>query len=280
MFEPLETFFKSASKCPQSVKRFFDDETALFWLKFVEAQLSISNKYILKSESKDVASFEVAAEMQSLRDVVERRKIENYIPYEAQIVFRNFMPEIQKTIQTYIKTFYSSLSDYIEKWSKSLDGTEIFSWMQLIATPDWEKNVVPAAEFLLKHQPLASIKMDELYDEHTLLQQYAKKGLSRWEAIALPTEGRWLELLKSLKEEHRAIPGTSTEVERLFSIIKDVWGPQEGCLDPKTLEAHLDIKFNCKKSCSEFFNAVKSDKKLLFQVQGGEKYKNVGVSQH
>ena len=29
---------------------------------------------------------------------------------------------------------------------------------------------------------------------------------------------------------------------------------------------------------SEFFNAVKSDKKLLSQVQGGEKYKNVGDS--
>lgn len=158
-------------------------------------------------------------------------------------------------------------------------------------TPDWEKNVVPAAEFVLKHHPLASIKMDELYDEHTLLQQYVDKSLGRW--VALPTEGRWLELLKSLNEEHRAIPnfsmlaqyalaipGTSTEVERLFSIIKDVWGPQEGHLDPKTLEARLNIKFNSKKSCSEYFNDVKSNKRLLSQVQGGEKYKNVGDSQH
>jgi hypothetical protein len=91
----------------------------------------------------------------------------------------------------------------------------------------------------LKHQPLAFIKMDELYDEHTHLQQYVDKSLGRREAIALPTEGRWLELLKSLNKEHRpipnfstlaqyalSIPGTSTEVESLFSIIKDVWGPQ------------------------------------------------------
>jgi hAT family C-terminal dimerisation region len=133
--------------------------------------------------------------------------------------------------------------------------------------------------------------MDELYDEHTLLQQYVDKSLGRW--VALPTEGRWLELLKSLNEEHRAIPnfsmlaqyalaipGTSTEVERLFSIIKDVWGPQEGHLDPKTLEARLNIKFHSKKSCSKYFNDMKSNKKLLSQVQGGEKYKNVGDSQH
>lgn len=133
--------------------------------------------------------------------------------------------------------------------------------------------------------------MDELYDEYTFLQQYVGKSLSRWEAIALPTEKRRLELLKSLKEEHRPIPnfstlaqyalanpGTSTEVERLFSVITNVWGPEKGRLDPKTLEAQLDVKFNCKKSCSEFFNAVKSDKKLLSQVQGSEKYKNVGDS--
>lgn len=149
MFEPLKTFFKTASNCPRTVKRFFDDETALFWLKFVEAQLSVSNKYVLKSETSDVASFEVAAEMQNLREVVERRKNDNYIPYEAQIVFREFTAEIQEAIRTYIKTFYSSLGDYIEKWSKSLDGTEIFSWMQLIATPDWENNVVPAAIFFV-----------------------------------------------------------------------------------------------------------------------------------
>ena len=29
--------------------------------------------------------------------------------------------------------------------------------------------------------------------------------------------------------------------------------PHEGQMDPKTLEAHIDIKFNCKKSCSELF---------------------------
>lgn len=125
----------------------FKLETALFWLKFVEAQLTISNKYVLKSESKDVASFEVAAEMQSLREVVERRKNENYIPYEAQIVYREITYESQEAIQTCIKMFYSSLAEYIEKWSKSFDGTEIFSWMRLITTPDWEKNLVPAAEF-------------------------------------------------------------------------------------------------------------------------------------
>ena len=133
-----------------------------------------------------------------------------------------------------------------------------------------------AAEFVLKHQPLAYIKMGELYDEHTPFPAICRKepgqlrsnriinGRSLAWAVKV-TKGRTPTDLEFL--DTCAIPGTSTEVERLFSLIKDVWGTQEGHLDLKTLEAHLEIKFNCKKSCSEFFDAVKSNKKLLSQVQ-------------
>jgi hypothetical protein len=53
-------------------------------------------------------------------------------------------------------------------------------------------------------------------------------------------ENRWCEILKNLKEQHQAIPnfsllaqyalanpGTSAQVERLFSIIKEVWEPKK-----------------------------------------------------
>jgi hypothetical protein len=64
-------------------------------------------------------------------------------------------------------------------------------------------------------------------------------------------ENRWCEILKNLREQHRAIPnfsyfakyalvipGSSAEVERLFSIIKEVWGPKKGQMNLNTLESH------------------------------------------
>ena len=72
-----------------------------------------------------------------------------------------------------------------------------------------------------------------------------------------------------------SIPGTSTEVERLFSIIKDVWGTEKGQMSASTLEAHLNGKFNCEQNSEEIYETIKSIKSLL--SQSAEKYnKNRG----
>lgn len=70
-----------------------------------------------------------------------------------------------------------------------------------------------------------------------------------------------------------AIPGSSTEVERLFSIIGNVWPPNKGKMKLATLEAELNVRFNSKMGCSEYFALIKNNKALLAQVQSGTKYK-------
>jgi hypothetical protein len=62
----------------------------------------------------------------------------------------------------------------------------------------------------------------------------------RWNEEKIPSETRWIEVFKILAQHNRplknmsllaqyafAIPGSSAEVERLFSIINDVWGPDK-----------------------------------------------------
>jgi hypothetical protein len=63
-----------------------------------------------------------------------------------------------------------------------------------------------------------------------------------------------------------ATPGTSAEVETLFSIIKHVWGSEKGQLSMNALEAHLEIKYNDAADCREFFNRVKGNKMMLSEV--------------
>lgn len=69
-----------------------------------------------------------------------------------------------------------------------------------------------------------------------------------------------------------SIPGTSAEVERLFSIINDIWTPEKGQLLKETLEAHLNIHMNSKLNCSEYYKSIKNNKNLLGKVQNAEKY--------
>lgn len=126
MFTPLKNFFESLSNAPANIKRFFDDETGLFWLKFAEAQLSISNEFVLKTESKKAASFEVAAEIEELRSIVSNRKQVQYIPPEAGVVLHDLSGDVQDLVKHFVNLFYGALEKYLEKWSRSLDGTEIF----------------------------------------------------------------------------------------------------------------------------------------------------------
>lgn len=126
---------------------------------------------------------------------------------------------------------------------------------------------------------------DVAFDENLLLQQFLRNNITRWNNEGISSELRWIETLKAFNNEGRpinqistlvkyayAIPGTSTTVERLFSMIKDVWGPEKGQMHLSTLEAVLTIKVNSNLGCMEYYSSIKNNKKLLAQVQSGDKY--------
>lgn len=157
-----------------------------------------------------MAAFEVAAVLKDLRDIIKKRKEVNRIPYESNVLLKNLPYNDQASIQEDVKLFYTSLSDYLEKWSRSLDGAEIYSWMKFVVVPNFEKDIEPAATFILEHHPAADLEMEQLFDEFSLLEQYTNlyinTNLSRWASEGLSTENRWLEMLKCLREQSRPTP--------------------------------------------------------------------------
>ena len=68
------------------------------------------------------------------------------------------------------------------------------------------------------------------------------------------------------------IPGTSTEVECIFSVIFNTWTAEKGQMTLATLEAILNIKFNSEMTCAEFYKANKNDKDMFIEVFSNEKY--------
>lgn len=68
-----------------------------------------------------------------------------------------------------------------------------------------------------------------------------------------------------------ALPGTTAEIEQLFSVINNVFCPEKGQMNLATLEAILDEKFDSNLTCQEFYNSVKTDKVLLEKVLRLEK---------
>ena len=71
-----------------------------------------------------------------------------------------------------------------------------------------------------------------------------------------------------------ALAGTSTEVERVFSLIKQIWSDQRSRLDLKTVDALLSIQFNSEMTCREFYETIKKDSIFLDKAHSNNKYDN------
>lgn len=137
----MKAYFKTAESCPVAVSRFFRDSTSIFWLHFIDSQLQLSNESILKVESSKSSAFEIAAEIRLLNGKVSNRKNLMFIPPKAKVELMEpkMSHEKQVEVKKFVVQFYLALHKYLELWSKSLDGTEVFDWMNLNEAPAWSK---------------------------------------------------------------------------------------------------------------------------------------------
>jgi hypothetical protein len=283
MFQPLKEYFQKEENAPETVVNFLTGETSLFWLTFLENQLELSNETILKIENSHGSAFEVAEEISVLESKVKNRKERRFIPSTARQHFKNFSEDLQRQLNFTIEKFYWGLNDYTIRWSQSLDGTGVFSWLNLVGFPLWNK-IEASIEFTNKITG-GKINGDKLFDEITMIKDFVHENSAIWNQEEISNQEKWLRIIKRCKDIERpvvqlslllefafCVPGTSTEVERLFSIINDTWGSDKSQMKLESVEASLNIQFNSHLSCLEFFEIIKNDKNLLEKVRKNQKY--------
>jgi hypothetical protein len=69
-----------------------------------------------------------------------------------------------------------------------------------------------------------------------------------------------------------SLPGTSAPVERVFSIMGNIWSAERGRLSVSTVKHLLNVKINSELSCCEFYDVIKTNKPFLKKVMSCEKY--------
>jgi hypothetical protein len=84
--------------------------------------------------------------------------------------------------------------------------------------------------------------------------------------------GAIINSLQNLVEFAFALPGTSAEVEREFSLINNIWDDNRENLALDTINAIVSIQYNSKKECVEFYNHIKTNQDLLKKISSVEKY--------
>lgn len=114
--------------------------------------------------------------------------------------------------------FYTSLSFCLEKWSKTLDGTEVFTWMALTAVPDWEPTVKPSLKYATERIGPGIIDGDLVFDELHMIQGLIQDKFSSWADSRATSEARWMDIVKTTKERFRPINALSSLVQYAFAI--------------------------------------------------------------
>lgn len=68
--------------------------------------------------------------------------------------------------------------------------------------------------------------------------------------------------------------GTSTEVERIFSLMNNIWDEGKSRLEIDILDAFLTVQQNSTMTCSEFYENIKNNDEFLKKTVAKDKYNN------
>ena len=99
----------------------------------------------------------------------------------------------------------------------------------------------------------------------------------------MPDKGadlKWVEFFKAtncsnlqkLIELVLSVPVSNAPVERLFSIMKNLWTDQRNRMCVELVEPELLVKTIYRMTCAEFYNFVLGQKPLLKAVRSNLKY--------
>lgn len=309
IYEGLKSYFlsDSASSCPQIIKEFFNNPANEAYMWFVHGALQIFQGTILQMEKNEISATEVSLKYSELKAKLEARRKNKFIPQMAKkklaVCTKNGVINSDE-FESQIDKFYIKCIEYLDLWSNSFEGADNFPWIINACNYELEwSQVEKSAEYInsvVTEKPATAtfINIDMLFDEVVQVNQALKKIKETLDSkkkmmidegkepdIDLKSAPLWVEVFQLLKlaenkcenfervlEFALSLPGTSAPVERVFSLMKNVWTPDRNRLSVEKVKAILSIKVNSDMSCTEFFEAIKDNSSLLKKVISSEKY--------
>lgn len=175
--------------------------------------------------------------------------------------------------------------EYITGWTAQFDHIMIFAWCALKKLPKWE-DIEASVTFMTSKNRFDRTHETELFDQLTYLKQYVtSEKIAMWTEKETPTDARWVECFQHFREQNiryehvktivsyiLCLPGTSASVERIFSLINDIWTTEKTRMLLSTLKDIVFVRYNIKMSCLGFFNFLKSQPQMIKAIGTEGKY--------
>lgn len=288
LYPALKSYFMSIEKCPTLIKNFFNNPETEFWLLFVHNVASLFHKTVLLIQSSEISALESLNIFKDLKQKIAARKEESYIP----IILKNMLKtedflDKQHTIEKHIFEFYLTAEEYLRQWENpDCQNLETFRWVLLQETPQFS-SIQPSLEVVSLNNSKIKIDEDGLFDETTCIKQYVtEKKIEEWQASNISVSCRWTEIFNFcvknklnyyntllLVEFALCLPGTNAELERVFSIINNIWTAEKSQLKVDTLKSMIITRVNNKLTCLEFYKALLENEMALKSISSQSKYK-------
>lgn len=296
IFGGLKSYFSSQEKCPAVLKQLFEDPCFELWLMFSSAQIQTFGEVILKIEKDNISATEVAWRIDSLKKLLQGRQTEGFIPTVVKKKLFSLQESGEVTQEHFIatvKTFFKNCVDYLQNWETSCGGAEKLQWVLLQTIPSWNEVQNSLASFSasqIKQITENPIEETKLFDQWQCVKEIVSENLPEWNRVAVdktnvPVEERWKQIFHKMHSQNiqfdvilkvveftMCLPGTSAPVERVFSIMNNMWSTEKSRLHISTLSAMLMVKINFDHSCEEFYQILLKNKNILQKISSSQKY--------
>jgi hypothetical protein len=171
-------------------------------------------------------------------------------------------------------------------WDYSSE-VEAFDWVLLAKHVTWEE-VLESMNVVKRISGKANIiDGDLLFSQTMCVKRYVtQEKINCWKEDEKHAGVKWTELFQKFSAEQigfdqilkivqfaLALPGTNAPVERVFSIMNDMWTGDKSQMKAETVKSMLQVRINMGMTCIEFHTKIKGNSKLLESIHSSSKYK-------
>lgn len=184
----------------------------------------------------------------------------------------------QDQLKNQFNDVYKRTIEYIDKYYDFENSVfKLFSKFDLKNAIIYEDAIEAVNSLCLKN-----VDEDRLYDEINKLKQIHPHLKESNAFSTMSVDLLWVQLFKvanftelsKIVGNILSIPISNAFVERVFSLMGNLWTDERNCLSVKMVKSELIIKVNYKMSCQDFLNYLKKPEqaKMLQQTLANKKY--------
>jgi hypothetical protein len=279
-FDAINLYFIGVNSdlCPQIIIDFFygkseDKSIEEFHLHFIHDFMELFHGKILILEKENTNAIQLYSELNDLYVKLKNRRSEEFY---GSFAFKNFNKLSEKDRILFKKSsndVYNRALNYLEERFDFKNSIfKDFTELSLLNKLNYEK--------VMKISKRLNIPLEEnqLFDETSLVNSILEKFSIDDKNLSL--EKQWCKILMSSDLPNlekiigavMAIPIGNDFVERIFSVMKNLWTDERNRLSVAQVKAELCIKFNFSMTCPEFYNHISKDRKLIESAKSEKKY--------